>query len=306
MPFAAASRAVCRTLRPHGRLSRRSEFVATSYRLAAVASTCGLPSCAQPTLTALHTSRATRQLSARAAEAAPVTELFIDPALIDPPFDARSPPLPPISPLIHSWLRPHTPGPLTAAELQQYQQWGYCIKRNVLSDADLLPATLAVERQVDEVARSLHAAGRIRDTCASLDLFHRLTALEQQFPSCSVLLHKLGVLDRGIAQLWEHPALLSIARQVIGPDVAAHPNWSLRSKVHCNDNPHFIWLPATHSLSTRASLASDISPTAVVLPGLLQTPNQEQATVPWHQDSAYLEPDADNTLQMTAWMSAHT
>ena len=190
----------------------------------------------------------------------------IDSQLINPPFDARHPALPPISPLLHSWLRPYTPGPLTEAELQQYQQWGYCIKRNVLSDDELLPAMKAVERQVDEVASALYEAGLIQDRCERLDLFHRLTALERQYPNCSVLLHKLGVLDPGIARLWEQPTLLAIAQQVLGPDVAAHPNWSLRSK----------------------------------------TPHQEQATVPWHQDSAYLEPDADNTLQMTAWMSHNT
>jgi len=195
---------------------------------------------------------------------AAVTQQAVDTSLINPPFDARSPRLPPVSPLLSSWLQPYTAGPLSESELQQYQQWGYCIKRGVLTADELRPAMDAVEKQVDEVAAALFDAGLIRDKCDSLDLFHRLTALEQQYPSCSVLLHKLGVLDRGIAQLWEHPKLLAIAQQVIGEEVAAHPNWSLRSK----------------------------------------TPNQEQATVPWHQDSAYLEPEADHTLQMTAWMSA--
>ena len=199
----------------------------------------------------------------RRASPATTIAMSIEPHLIDPPFDPHSPSLPPLSPLLASWVRPYTPGPLTEAELSQYQQWGYCIKRGVLSEADLQPAMQAVERQVDEVANALYAAGKISDKCSELDFFQRLTALEKQFPSCSVLLHKLGVLDRGVARLWEQPTLLAIAQQVLGPDVAAHPNWSLRSK----------------------------------------TPQQEQATVPWHQDSGYLEPEADNTLQMTAWMS---
>ena len=148
--------------------------------------------------------------------------------LINPPFDAAQPRLPPVSPLLASWLRPHTPGPLSEAELQQYQQWGYCIKRGVLSDEDLQPAMRAVEAQVDQVAHELHAAGLIRDPCSELDLFHRLTALEKQYPDCSVLLHKLGVLDDGIARLWEQPNLLAIAKQIIGPAVAAHPNWSIK------------------------------------------------------------------------------
>ena len=251
-------------------MSTSSAASALSRKPAAASVAGGLPaathSSAHFTSTALHTPPASQPAPHRTGDTA--SGVSVDSSLVDPPFAAGSPPLPAISPLLQSWLRPYTAGPLTEAELAQYQQWGYCIKRNVLSEEDLLPAMRAVEAQVDTVADSLYAAGLIRDKCEQLDLFHRLTALEQQFPSCSVLLHKLGVLDRGIARLWEHPALLGIAQQVIGPDVAAHPNWSLRSK----------------------------------------TPHQEQATVPWHQDSAYLEPEADHTLQMTAWMyaSQHT
>ena len=33
-----------------------------------------------------------------------------------------------------------------------------------------------------------------------------------------------------------------------------------------------------------------------------KTPNNEQTTVPWHQDNAYLDPSALHTLQPTAWV----
>ena len=33
-----------------------------------------------------------------------------------------------------------------------------------------------------------------------------------------------------------------------------------------------------------------------------QTPGQEQATVPWHQDVAYLSPECWSTMQLTAWI----
>ena len=33
-----------------------------------------------------------------------------------------------------------------------------------------------------------------------------------------------------------------------------------------------------------------------------KTPHNEQTTVPWHQDNAYLDPTALNTLQPTAWI----
>ncbi len=62
--------------------------------------------------------------------------------------------------------------------------------------------------------------------------------------------------------MWSCPVLLDVAEQILGPDVAGHPVWNLRTK----------------------------------------TPNQEQATVPWHQDIAYLDESCWSTLQLTAWI----
>ncbi len=73
-----------------------------------------------------------------------------------------------------------------------------------------------------------------------------MNALEGQFPGTCVLMAKRGVLPPEIASLWSSETLLSIAKQLLGPDIAGHPVWNLRSKV----------------------------------------PNQEQVTVPWHQDTA--------------------
>ena len=33
-----------------------------------------------------------------------------------------------------------------------------------------------------------------------------------------------------------------------------------------------------------------------------KTPQNEQTTVPWHQDNAYFDPDALNVLLVTAWI----
>lgn len=67
-----------------------------------------------------------------------------------------------------------------------------------------------------------------------------------EFPGAAVLIHKRGVLPAEISSLWSCNTLLSIAKQLLGPDIAGHPVWNLRSKV----------------------------------------PSNEQATVPWHQDTA--------------------
>jgi len=82
-----------------------------------------------------------------------------------------------------------------------------------------------------------------------------------------VLLHKKGTLPEGIVKLWMSDPLMGCAKQLVGTEhgISAYPVWNLRTK----------------------------------------TPGQEQATVPWHQDSAYLEgiPAGERIpLQATAWV----
>ena len=62
--------------------------------------------------------------------------------------------------------------------------------------------------------------------------------------------------------MWGSKPLLDVVEQILGPEIAGHPVWNLRSK----------------------------------------TPLNPLATVPWHQDTAYLAPGAEHTLQPTAWI----
>lgn len=73
-----------------------------------------------------------------------------------------------------------------------------------------------LNRNVDKVARRLYQAGKIKDLCEDHDFYHRLTALEAQFPNASVLVHKEGVLPPEIADVWGCNKLMSAARQLLG------------------------------------------------------------------------------------------
>ena len=66
------------------------------------------------------------------------------------------------------------------------------------------------------MAQALYKAGKIANPCADAGFFERLTLLERQFPSASVLVHKQGVLPPEIAALWSSPQLMSAARQFLG------------------------------------------------------------------------------------------
>ncbi|KAL4452431.1 hypothetical protein ABPG75_008093 [Micractinium tetrahymenae] len=175
---------------------------------------------------------------------------------------AAPPPAPTTVPAPEGWVRPWSPGLLSPEELEQYWRDGFVVKNNVFKPEELRPVMEAIDRMVDELAQRLLAAGRITDPCAGASFHTRLAQLERHYPHASVLLHKQGKLPDAFAQLWAHPRLLSAARQLLGEDVGGHPVWNLRCK----------------------------------------TPQQEQATVPWHQDTAYLGRECWDVLQVTAWI----
>ncbi|CAF0803587.1 unnamed protein product [Adineta steineri] len=169
---------------------------------------------------------------------------------------------PPLSKEIASWQHNYIPGPLTQDEFYQFFEDGFVVKHNLLKQDQLQSTIHGIERVVDELAQELYQAGKIQDLHENDGFYQRLTAIDAQFPGAAVLLHKRGVLPQEIASLWSNETLLSVAQQLLGPDIAGHPVWNLRSKV----------------------------------------PNQEQVTVPWHQDTAYLNKECWNILQVTAWI----
>ncbi|XP_072048101.1 uncharacterized protein [Amphiura filiformis] len=141
-------------------------------------------------------------------------------------------------------------------------QTGFLPLPNLFKPEELDPVREGVAKEVDRLANKLYDAGKIKDKHEDAGLFERLTLIENDFPGASVLLHKAGNLPVVFQKLWTNERLMNIMEQLIGPDIAGHPVWNLRCK----------------------------------------TPRNEQATVPWHQDNAYLDPSSQEVLQPTAWI----
>jgi len=152
--------------------------------------------------------------------------------------------------------------PLTDAQLQQFEEDGFLIVRDFFRPAELAPVIAWIDQRVDDLANRLHDAGKIRNRYVGDGFETRLTNLEREFPGAAVLLHIGGVLGQPLADLWGSKKLLDMIEQILGPEVAGHPVWNVRSK----------------------------------------TPNNPLLTVPWHQDTAYLAAGAEGTLQPTAWI----
>jgi hypothetical protein len=151
---------------------------------------------------------------------------------------------------------------LSDAQIRQFHEDGFVIVRDFFTPRQLQPVIDWIDDLVDDLAERLWAAGKVRDKHAGEGFLTRLTKLEEEFPGAAVLIHIRGILGQPLADLWASQPLLDVVEQILGPEVAGHPVWNLRSK----------------------------------------TPRNPLATVPWHQDTAYLAPGAEQTLQPTAWI----
>ncbi|XP_074641481.1 uncharacterized protein LOC141899211 [Tubulanus polymorphus] len=155
------------------------------------------------------------------------------------------------------------PGQLSSQQIQHYFSEGFLVVDDffdVVNELD--PCRDAINEFVDELADVLYANGKIKDTYKSASFFERLTLIENEYPGANVILHKFGEMPEIIRKLWSNDRLLNIIEQLIGPDIAGHPVWNLRTK----------------------------------------TPKNTTSTVPWHQDVAYLDRDSYIVHQPTAWI----
>jgi Phytanoyl-CoA dioxygenase (PhyH) len=152
--------------------------------------------------------------------------------------------------------------PLTPTQLQQYRTDGFLIVRDLFSDAELQPVIDAIDEKVDALAERLYASGKITDKFENDGFLTRLTKLQQAFPGAATLIHTGGILPKAFVDIWSSKKLLDMIEQILGPEIAGHPVWNLRSK----------------------------------------TPHNPLATVPWHQDTAYLAAGSEHTFQPTAWI----
>ncbi|MGO8688797.1 MAG: phytanoyl-CoA dioxygenase family protein [Thermoguttaceae bacterium] len=151
---------------------------------------------------------------------------------------------------------------LSKDQIRQYHEDGFLIVPNFFSREQLQPVIQWINSVVDDLAERLYAAGKIRDKHADADFYTRLTKLEKEFPGAAVLVHIYGILGQPLADLWGCKQLLDVVEQVLGPEIAGHPVWNLRTK----------------------------------------TPLNPLTTVPWHQDTAFMAAGAEHTFQPTAWI----
>lgn len=154
------------------------------------------------------------------------------------------------------------PGQQSDADIRKFFEEGYLLIPEFFTKAELEECRVTTAELVDELAKKLFEAGKIKSLYENEGLFKRLTKMEADFPGSTVILHKVPNMPAGYRKLWANERLLNLVEQIIGPNISGNAVWNLRTK----------------------------------------TPQNEATTVPWHQDTAYLDNDAYRMLIPTAWI----
>jgi hypothetical protein len=155
------------------------------------------------------------------------------------------------------------PGQVSKEKVEQFFDEGFLVIEDFFTPNELNPAINAIEDLVDDLAQKLYNAGKIKDLYKDYSYLQRLTMIDNEFPGANIILHKLASLPQAFCDIWANTKLLNLAEQLLGTaDLAGNPNWNIRVKV----------------------------------------PKEDAATVPWHQDSAYLDNESYSSFLLSAWI----
>ncbi len=159
----------------------------------------------------------------------------------------------------HKTLR----GSLTEAQLVQYQEEGYVLLSDLLTDAELAPAREAMMTKVDQIADELYRDGLITDKLEHRPFEYRLAELFAGKSDKEFLKYGRSWRDRfpGYFILMRNPKILDAVESLIGGEIFANPIYNTRPKV----------------------------------------PKVAAGAVPWHQDKSYW-PDANSNPVITVWI----
>lgn len=158
---------------------------------------------------------------------------------------------------------------LTAEQVQQFQNDGFLIVRDVISDEAVKPLIHDLEELVENLTSAALDQGILDQdhTYTDSPFAQRLAQLGSACSESNWIwkeYRKIGKLKTpGVFHLRRHPDLLDIIESLIGPEILAHPQYAVRAKL----------------------------------------PDHMHTEVPWHQDMGYLsDDDASNTLIVNCWI----
>jgi ectoine hydroxylase-related dioxygenase (phytanoyl-CoA dioxygenase family) len=158
---------------------------------------------------------------------------------------------------------------LTLEQIIDFQTNGYVIVEDVLTEDDLGPVILEIERFIDERARAFHADGRMTELHENEPFERRFALLHAQCPDINRGFDIMQLLGREMFAFLTNKRLLDIAECLLGRELSCNPIQHLRSK-----------MPWKGEGEQAASMEN----------------------VPWHQDAAVTSPDSEASEIITFWL----
>ena len=146
---------------------------------------------------------------------------------------------------------------------------GYVVARGLLADAELAPVRQELAAWLDHRARELHAAGTLPDLHEGADFNTRYGLLMAQNGAIQDGFDVMFLRGAATWRFFHTPALLDAVESLIGPEISLNPISHYRAK-------------------------PPVSQTRDDLKGYF--------AVPWHQDSAVIVEEADDSAILTTWI----
>ncbi|HCV24833.1 MAG: mitomycin antibiotic biosynthesis protein [Gemmatimonadetes bacterium] len=122
-----------------------------------------------------------------------------------------------------------------AEDLEFYKEHGYVVFPKALTDEDLEPLIQDHVAIVDEMARDLHQAGKIKDLCEDEDFHHRLARLADQCDEVDGCPDIGFTRRRGTFEFLRNQNLVDLIEPFIGPEITWNPVSHVRPKMPRTD-----------------------------------------------------------------------
>ena len=153
---------------------------------------------------------------------------------------------------------------LSSGEQDTFAQQGYLVVRGRIPQTRLDAMAAVIDEVVDIESRNMLAVGEIKDLADRQPFDRRWYHVWRQHGG-KQRFGQVGwhsrVFSRALFDLWVEPAILDVVEALIGPEVQFNGDFWVRPKL----------------------------------------PDEQDTTLPWHQDSGYMPDTADHRL-LTLWM----
>ena len=159
---------------------------------------------------------------------------------------------------------------LSQEQRQHFDENGYLIVKQALTDADLDPVINEYEAHINRRAQQLHKEGKLSQLHAEQDFATRLASICQENKEIYPELDIMRLRGKAAFEFLGNDNLLDLVEDFVGPEIICSPIQHLRPKLPTN-------------------LAVDGHP-------------ENTHIAPWHQDAGVTWAEADGYFILTVWV----